>query len=431
MTFWRLKPLQEARSKENGRSLLALVFFFFFAHALFSSPLFGQGMPLDSISENNHNPAIVASQDGVRVFAVWDGWVKGEKRIIFRESVAGEWLPDIPLDEDTVRENFAPTIALDGEDNPYVAWITKTPHGDSIYLTFRIGEVWATPREIFVSHDELLTCESVSLAVAHTYPPQAWLTWQAVRSGHYSIFAATFLLNGGECQTWEVSSLLPSMSYQVFPQLLLQRFTPYIVWYVATEGSEFVPLCAKYDSNQNNWTLVSDNSLLAALPGNRLPQIVWRDSTPAEAELTPLVGAYWCDQTPSGNQVFAVLPTTFDSDSTLSVIRSDNPDGSQSQTRNVSAVIPPDTVGQMILTWSALSPTGGAHIWCASLQEKDTCDGIQPRVISKDGPPTFYTSPAVCATPTDIHIVYLSDAEHGGNGHVYYAKLPRRSKDNK
>src|SRR5262245_12037580 len=86
---------------------------------------------LSGRSTDKRHPVIVASSDGAHAFAAWDGVVgephvqisgsdSGEaqgRRILVRESVAGEWLPEVIADELPGSANSSPSLAVDAGGN--------------------------------------------------------------------------------------------------------------------------------------------------------------------------------------------------------------------------------------------------------------------------------------------------------------------------
>lgn len=398
-----------------GLRKTALGFLIFGAVALLHARTDENTLIINTLSQNNRNPVIAVSPTDARVFAVWDGEVGRARRIVFRERVMGEWLPELLLNPDSGTICRSPALTVDPDGTPYVAWIESSPLEERICVTFRFGDApWAPPLTIAslpAASDQTPLFESLSLASARSFPPSLWLAWQANSGGKYTIQSAKVDFGkGGVVTCWDVSAELTPASYNLSPQVALLDDQPYVFWYT-TDAADFVPIAARYDAAREHWQLAVDFPLLSQIPGNRLPRLLFDNSGPR--------AALWFEQLPLGDRVAcAVLEGP--ARSPTSVVRQ-VAFGSSFPTQRASyatgCVADPQAIA---LAWCATDMTSGTIV-SAGFYRLDNGSREELALSTHDLPnDSALSSPAIDMRSATLYSVWVSDVDAGGTGQVFF-----------
>lgn len=399
--------------------MLVVFFALVFDGLAFAQSGLSSFFPLDSLAVANSAPSLATSEDGQRAVAVWSGFVGGKRRIVLREQYFGEWLPETLVDEDSAFENDSPQVALDFFGTIYVAWIARTPSGDVIMMrTRRVGQ-WSGPLSVAVPSDQLTSCDDLSMALTSTLPPRVWLVWQGNMGSSYTIFAATVAGTDTRVQVWEVAKPLAGAAYNISPQLLLppRGEVPTIVWY-STQESEFIPVMAQFSPQHGRWDLHVLDSLAQTVSGGHLPRLA----------MTPDgLWTLWLEPSEAGDltklrffQTQAEDAFTSGNELTLS------PQQRGERAAALSGALTPDARA-LLLAWVADLPLekreGQTTLrLAAALQD----GGGQPVAFYNRALPIPTRASSVVIKPlgqNKVAVLFTSDAEYGGDGHVYYAEL--------
>jgi hypothetical protein len=375
-----------------------------------SDPQEPAAIAIDSISSANMNCRIAATKDGSRVYAVWDGFVAGRRRIVLRENIHGEWLSEILLDHDTPGQNHSPVLTVDDSGTPYVAWISESSTGGpSLLVTARAGDTWLPPSEIAVG-EAGTTCDNLSVAATPGFPPTLWLTWQTIADGTYKICAARVEASrAGEARQWEVSSALSGASYNLAPQLAIIEGVPAIYWQTALDA-DFVPVAARFHAASESWTLTANVPLADMVPDNRFPSCTFGPG--------PTAGVVWIDQA-AGLAAVRARVLTFDGKTPVASRVFTVFDCASIELPTVSATWLRPTA--MLVACSYFDVASGPLLRASVVTPTNALDKSVTVLL----PPECWPlrSLSIAAWNDYAAAVMASDVENGGDGHIYFVQF--------
>lgn len=240
------------------------------------------------LSFDNRNPAVAYGPQGQQLVVVWDGLVQGNRRIIMRENIAGEWLPPVLVDSNPAGDNSLPSVAIDAAGTPHVAWIS-TMNGQRLPVyarrIARFPNQWRAQKVAFPAESTVKgNSDFVNLQLDGNGQP--WIVWQYGFGNVYSI-ACTRFTREGELQSTELTP--GASSHNLYPELFFMP-EPTVYWYLA-QSDQFFLIGSSFDQESNRWE-VSLPENLENLPADNLPDLF---KTPAG----PL-GAIWYDRDQPG-----------------------------------------------------------------------------------------------------------------------------------
>ncbi len=376
---------------------------------------------LSTISEANSHPSLCTFARGgnnEHVLVVWDGLVRGQRRILYKERVAGAWLPEAILDDDRPGENLSPVIAADSSAVPYVAWISRSHVlGDRIFLTSRAGEAWSLPMVVAVAPSDAFIRE-LHIAISDDIPATVWIAWQTTGDGGDRIWAAR-LRNRGGLNQWELSPpLSPSRSPNLGLQLSLKGSAPTLLWYAPFE-SEFIPILAKFFPESDAWELTPNIPYFAQLPSTPTMPLYF-------LQAGRVVGHISFEQTQQGDTLVRGqwLPNFLDTPSP----------------RRLSLSFPPlyqPQVGwaarsqeSLTLALAGLAETSGPIVLAQQVAGPKTVGraplGSVRGEVSLPAAAWPITSLAVAPVHGEsrLYLAFASDFDQGADGNVYFIDLP-------
>jgi hypothetical protein len=354
---------------------------------------------LSLLSFDNRNPAIAYSADGARLFVVWDGLVQGNRRIILREQVEGEWLPPVIVDSNPAGNNSLPSIGVDKAGIPHVAWISSINGKRSPMYARRLTRFpneWFSQPVPFPGESTVKgSSDFVNLQLSTDGQP--WIVWQYGYGNVYSI-ACTRYNDSGELQSTE---LTPGAStHNLYPELFFMP-EPTVYWYLA-QSDQFFLIGASFDSNTNRWE-VSLPENLENLPADNLPDLFKTASGP--------LGAIWYDRQQSGtsDRIFLGLqdPETRGGGEVID----EQPGAGNHSVAGTAAT------EDFVTAWISETYEGGAHTFLgfgdspgsiSSIQLSESDQGISsnPKVAGSDGKAavTWEEKPAPGAPSSEIMV---------------------------
>lgn len=221
------------------------------------------------LSFDNKNPAVAFSPDGNQLFIAWDALVEGNRRVLLRERVAGEWLPPVIVDSNPIGNNTLPSITVDKSGAPHIAWIS-TVNGNRVPMyarrIARSSNQWFMNQVPFPEESTVKgSSDFVNLQLDQEGQP--WIVWQYGYGNVYSI-ACTRHTDTGEFKTTE---LTPGAStHNLYPELFFMPH-PTVYWYLA-QSDQFFLIGSSYDQESGQWE-VSLPENLENLPADNLPDL--------------------------------------------------------------------------------------------------------------------------------------------------------------
>jgi len=381
-------------------------------------------IPVDTVAVANTQPTLASSDDGNHVVVAWAGYVAGKRRIVFRERIFGEWLAEQLLDEDAGCDNFAPQIAIDRFGCVYVAWISRLPDSDIINIVSRRAEQWSTPQRLSVPNSTKMRFEDLTLALREppvSTSPEIWLCWQGSAGNTFSIWAAR--LRGGSAgpELWDVAAPLSKATYNLAPQMLPFADQMAIVW-LTTIDSEFLPVVASFAPESGRWEIQGHSPLATLLPTERFPQLL---AGPQDKTL-----ATWSEPSEVGDKVEAALyPTPWgDSEETSPTqpipIYASNLSPGYILTTQAATYVPQSQTLVVGLGGKAAAPTTHSSlIQVAVARVQETAQAPNTFSLAATSCPTSLALAVPTKAGNKITIVYASDQDYGGDGHVYIGDL--------
>jgi hypothetical protein len=143
----------------------------------------------DSGTANQKNPDIAVDGNG-NAYAVWEDERNGNQDIYFAYHPAGgSWGGSVRVNDDSGDVwQAAPSVAVDGSGNAYVAWTDKRNGNLDIYFAYRpAGESWGA--NVRVNDDSGMADQS-SPAIAVDGSGNTYAVWWDRRNGDYDIYFA-------------------------------------------------------------------------------------------------------------------------------------------------------------------------------------------------------------------------------------------------
>ncbi len=355
---------------------------------------------LNHQSRDNRHVAICATATGDRILVVWDGIVAGQRRIIARESVQGEWLNELILDSDPATESHSPDVVIDQMGNAHVVWLGRMSDRDVVFYTARISESWIPPIPIVAADDQRGSADAVTLALAPDGRP--WIAWQSGTANRVNIYCAELCPDRGE---FVVHRLTPeAINYNLLPSIQFQNDTPEVYWYAA-ENATFSLIGARFLREQRTWELFVPKNL-DQLPANRLPGLFARGQE--------TLAGIWYDQVQETERVFLGLQDPVSRGAGTII---------DHRPRAVNhPVVGSFSSGNLIAVWCSIDDltsrpqvfyTRGAQL-PANFPDVQLSDG-------RTG--GFYNAPAVAPFDGGVAVTYTSDAAQGGDGSVLFQKI--------
>ncbi|RMH27360.1 MAG: hypothetical protein D6691_06285 [Candidatus Hydrogenedentota bacterium] len=356
---------------------------------------------LNQQSRENRHVAISVTPGGDRVFVVWDGIVAGQRRIVGRESVQGEWLNEFVLDAEPAAANHSPDVAVDHMGNVHVVWLGRQSERDVVFYTARISEAWVPPIPLVAADDLRGSADAVTIAVAPDGRP--WIAWQSGTANRVNIYCAELCADRGE---FVVHRLTPeAINYNLMPSIQFEHDTPVVYWYAA-ENATFSLIAARFLREQKTWELFVPKNL-DQLPANRLPGLF--------AKGQEALAGIWYDQVQETERIFLGLQDPL--------------------TRGAGTIIDhrPRALNHPVV--GTFSSGNLIAVWCSmddqtSRPQVFYTRGVQlptdhPDVLQvSDGRTSgFYNAPAVAPFDGGVVVTYTSDAAQGGDGSVLFQKI--------
>ena len=368
------------------------------AMPLAAEPALGPLTVLSVRSRDNRSVALAAGRAGESLFAVWDGMVEGQRRIIFRERLGGEWLPEILLDPEPAAQPNSASVATDANGNPWVAWRGRVEGRFQPVVATRIGSRWIrwlpTEGTLWARGD----AEEVTIATTDSGLP--CVAWQEAIGAGYRIRAAWLETETGQ---WIVSELSGATEgFGLYPAIVLTSATASVVWYRA-EGADFTLVERPIGPGAADIPWATPVPGFDALPANRFPTIL-RDSTGRLAGL-------WYDEIGNADRVLLGLQGPPEYGRGLVMDR--RPDA---ENREVAGAALRER--RLIVAWVAESPDSGTEIMAATGVEAPL---MQIRV--SDGEKDWFARPTAAPLEGGAAVAWESSAEFGGSGDILFREI--------
>lgn len=358
---------------------------------------FDDPIVLSGVSSENRHPAIAASPDGQRLFAVWDGIIDGARRIVLRECLMGEWLPEVIVDSEPSAENQSPSVAVDALGNPFVTWLARAGNRPEVFVALRAGGVWANHGAISVDSNSGDSCEAAGIRIAPDGMP--WVVWQAGSANRYGIRCATLNAETGEFVTFDLTP--DARNYNLYPEIFFLS-EPWVVWYAA-ENAEFSIVGERFNPSTRSWAQLPIRDL-EKMPANRLPFLIRTDSG--------ALAALWYDEHDFSDRVFLGVqdPDSKGAGSTVD----HRPEASN---HLVSGGF---SSGELVATWCADDPLSNSQVF---LTHGKTVPLPVESLVSDGSPRGYYTAPRLCALPGGTAVIWHSDTVDGGDGRIIVRRV--------
>jgi len=242
-------------------------------------PALGPAQQVSLLSFDNLHPSLAFSQDEQHLYVVWDGVVKGSRRIFLRERIGNNWLQPVIVDTNPAGDNTMPSVAVDSAGTPHVAWISQFGTKRLPVYARRISRfpnTWAQ-QTVSIPSDSTVTgnCDYVQLRLDDNDRP--WVVWQYGFGSAYSIACSRFD-SAGYLTSEELTP--GATSHNLYPELFFLP-KPTVYWYLA-QADQFYLIGSQYDSKKDRWSVsLPDN--MENLPAQTFPDLVATSKGPLAA----------------------------------------------------------------------------------------------------------------------------------------------------
>jgi hypothetical protein len=363
---------------------------------LAAAPTLGPLKVLSVRSRDNRSVALAAGLAGSRLFAVWDGVVEGHRRIVMRERVEGEWLPEVILDGDPAAQPNSASVATDSFGNPWVAWRARIEGRFQPVVATRIGGQWIHWLPTEECPLEKGQADEISIAV--TEAGLTYIAWQEAIGAGYRVRAAYL---DDESGLWQVSELSASSEgYGLYPTIVMTSATPSVVWYRAN-AADFA-LVERAIGPTAGEHLPQPVPGLQAMPANRFPTIL-RDSAGRLAGL-------WYDEVDLADRIF--LGVQGAPDFGAGEVVDQRPDADN---REVAGTAAP---GRLVIAWVAETSKHGTEVMVAH--------GVNPpltQITVSEGEKDWFARPTAAPLQAGAAVAWESSAEFGGSGDIFFREI--------
>lgn len=375
----------------------------------FSILLLGTGEPclgeqlsdevvLTARSTDNQSPNIATSSDGRHVFVVWDGIIGDSRRIFCRERIDGIWLPEVVVDDEPAAQNNSPSIDVDAQGNPHIAWLAQHRDRFGVSCAFRTAGIWSHRDAIDSGKDTEPDAQSVQIRVDTEDIP--WIIWQSGLASRYSVHCAHLDPRSGG---FLLDSLTPeSRNYNLNPQFLFTP-QPLAVWYAA-ENADF-RLTAKAYMTTGEWTSVVLQDL-QKMPGNRFPYLLRHPAG--------IVIGLWYDQESASSLERIYVGTQNGKTQGEGQIIDTEP---AAVNKMVSGAI---SGGEVVAVWCRVTEGSGSQVFLSHGMSLPFSGDIR----LSDGRKKSYTQPRVASVPGGAAVVWQSTAADGReDGRIFFRSI--------
>ena len=354
---------------------------------------------LSEVSSNCSNPKIALIPGG-DVVAVWQGEVDGRSRVLFRRQIGGRWTGEQVVDQTLLGENTDPALAVDAQGNAHIVWC----HGDDgqfkIHYSYQVGNRWMefgalNPESSANSEFPVITIDASGRVL---------VAWQEGNGTLYSIKVA--MLDGaGPVRLFSPTGDSPQ-HYNLYPQLFS---TPdlLLTWYEA-ETADFSLRAARFDDAEQKFVKapLDDFTKIAA---NRLPKL-FRLAT------GQLVGL-WYDTDGLSDRIF--LGVEESETSGAGIIVDGNPASDNHLPSGDGA-----SLDNLALCWVG-ETSEGIKVFVAN----GSLENLQTAATLSAPDQRYNSHPDVALSGDSVHVVWYSGVPDGGNGKVYYSRIPLTSEE--
>lgn len=265
-------------NRKNVRNILAAFALLALAHLGGSGVAFAQGgveprledaLQVSALSSDNRNPAIAFSPDGNQLFVAWDGIVGENRRILMREQAGGEWLPPVIIDSNPAGDNRFPSIAIDANGTPHVAWVSSIAGKRRPLYARRLARFpnsWFQQTLPFPADSTTVgNSDYVNLQLNSDGRP--WIVWQYGFGNVYSV-VCTRLIEGGQFASAELSP--GALTHNLYPELFFLP-EPTVYWYLA-QSDQFYLIGSRLDPETGDWQVAMPENL-SNMPADNLPDL--------------------------------------------------------------------------------------------------------------------------------------------------------------
>jgi hypothetical protein len=346
--------------------------------------------PIQAISSRgteSQRPAIAASSDGRRVAIAWDTVIDGARRVVVRENIVGEWLPEIIVDAEPTGDNHAASVAVDDAGNLHVAWLARVDESFHVQYANRVATSWL--RFPAISGGRALDCEAVTVRLDPQGRP--WIAWQTGAGSEYHVQVARLDDATGEFIVGTVSS---ETSLNLYPEIFFVP-EPVVAWYGARD-SQFSLMAVRGAAGE--WIPYSFEHF-SELPVNRLPYLF----RTADGQFL----ATWYDEVDFADRVFLGMqdPVTLGAGTIID-------HAPEAINHFVSGVA---SGRELIAVWCSETEIEGSQVFLS----RGTSPPFAEDLLMSDGAKLYYALPRAAALPGGAVAVWQSSASEGGNGQIY------------
>jgi len=288
---------------------------------------FGENKMVNSSSKNigNGHPATVRDSAG----NIWVAWHAGA--VSSSGMKRGIYVGKLPAGADnfgtSVREanntsdRCNAALAIDAYDKLYLVWQDNRLKKWDIYMSTSVDGInWSTETKVTDSDSNAV---NPVIAVDHSLPPKAYITWQDDRAGNQEIYIAS---SSDGFATKTISRITSDSSDHIKPAIAVDSAnTVYVVWADSINGSSDIYGAA---SNNGHWANVpivtkpgnQTNPAIATEATGTILHLLWVDDTAGNKDIyyaasnglpeTPLAGRNIVDDNSGADQLTPVIITT-------------------------------------------------------------------------------------------------------------------------
>jgi hypothetical protein len=349
---------------------------------------------LDWVGAEASAPCIATAADG-KIGCAWVSKRAGAQYVLFRERIGGLWTESVAFGGRPDHFPANPTLLYDEDANPHVVWRDGPELQGEIVYAYRHSGIWIEYGAISGETGADVDNPSAAIGAAG----RLYVAWQQ-GSGTFSDIAVATLEPDGRI----VRALMSQSGHERFNlyPAVIGGARPVVYWYA--EGDFGLGLEAReFDPVSSHRTPPAALPDLSALPANRLPYLFGLDSD--------RVMAVWNVGVNGAERVF--LGESGEGLQGRGGIVDDNGQGANGQPCGALGLN-----GDPVVCWIGETPEGT----CVFVRKRAAGQWTAAAALSLPEPP-YPWQPRLAADGDCAHVVWTSEAEHGGTGNVFYSRV--------